>query len=415
VRGNHQYSIAFNLRIILVLGLLLLFFTPLSNVSGNDLAYESTISSTREYWPTDGWRYSTPQEQGMDNETLYEMMDLIEEEEYPIRSVLVIKNGYAVFEKYPTYYASEHTLTVLHSVTKSFTSTLIGIAVQQGLISVNDTVLSFFQEYEIANSSSLKDSMTIEDLLTMTSGIEWDEWSLPYEFGSGNPLMEMMASSDAVQYVLDRQMSHTPGEHWNYNGGASLLLSAIVQQASNQTTLSFAIECLFAPLGFGPAVWYEVAGGWRNAFGGLCLTTRDLAKLGFLYLNNGTWNGMQIISSYYVSNATHPIDIPNPLGSYFGYGWHWWTRSDLGIYFAYGRHGQKIMVSPEHDLVVAFTANIPDNGYDPEFVLFRDYILSAIVEKSNDTTLPTLGILTVSGIGVFAIVIFFGYRRTRVM
>jgi CubicO group peptidase (beta-lactamase class C family) len=379
----------------------------------------------RDYWPTDGWRYTTPEEQGLDNDTLNDMMDFIEEQEYPIHSVLVIKNGYAVFERYPhEYYPSTH-LTLLHSVTKSFTATLVGIALQQGFISrVNETVLSFFPEYTIDNPDSRKDTMTIKDLLTMTTGFDWGEWSIPYEDGYGNPLLEMMASSDAVQYVLDRPMLHTPGYYWDYNGGASVLLAALVQQASNQSTLSFANEYLFEPLGFGPSVWYEVAGGWRNAHGGLCLMTRDLAKLGYLYLNNGTWNETQIIPSNFVSNAILPIDLLNPLGANFGYGWHWWMRFDLGIYFAYGRHGQKIMVAPEHDLIVVFTANVPDDGYDPEFDLFRDYILQAIVENTDNhttsttntttaTTPPAFEILMISSIVIIAVpvVTVFYWRR----
>jgi len=299
----------------------------------------------------------------MDNDTLTEMMNLIEEQDYPIHSVLVIKNGYAVFEEYPhEYYPASH-LKLLHSVTKSFTSTLIGIAIEQGLLSgVNETVLSFFPEYVIANPDFRKDSMTIKDLLTMTAGFEWYEQGVPYEYGSGNSQMEMMESPDSVQYVLDRPMSYTPGEHWAYSAGASILLGAIVQQIANQTTEAFAEEFLFGPLGFGFSIWYEVSGGWCNAPSGLCLTTRDMAKLGFLYLNNGFWNGTQILPSDFVSNATKPIEVPNSFGSEFDYGWHWWIREDLGIYYAWGRYGQKIIVAPEYDLVVAFTAHVPDDG-----------------------------------------------------
>ena len=375
----------------------------------------SQESMVPDYWPTDGWRYSTPEEQWMDNDTLTEMLEVIEEEDYPIHSVLVIRNGYAVFEAYPHEYYTANHLKLLHSVSKSFTSTLIGIAIEQGLIyGVNDTVLSFFPEYDVANPDPLKDIMTIEDLLTMTAGLEWYEQGVPYEYGSGNSQMEMMASPDSVQYVLDRPMSHTPGEHWAYSAGASILLGAIVQQVANQTTEEFAEEFLFEPLGFGFSSWLTVSGGWCNAPSGLSLTTRDMAKLGFLYLNNGTWNGTQILPSTFVSNTTTPIAIENSFGSVYDYGWHWWIREDLGIYYAWGRHGQKIMVDPEHNLIVVFTAAIPDDGYDPEFMLFRDYILPSIADNSNDTTLPVIGILTVSLVGVVALVALFR-KRTKVL
>jgi CubicO group peptidase (beta-lactamase class C family) len=403
--------------IALVIVFILLFMTSACSQSvASDISdNESVVSQeTPPYWPTDGWRYSTPEEQGMDNDTLNAMMDLIEEEEYPIHSILVIRNGYAVYERYPHEYYPPGHLKLLHSVTKSFTSTLIGIAIEQGLLSgVNETVLSFFPEYDIANPDPRKDSMTIEDLLTMTSGIEWDERSLPYEYGSGNSQMEMMESPDSVQYVLDLPMSHTPGEHWVYSAGASILLGAIVQQVANQTAEEFAEEYLFEPLGYGFSSWLEVSGGWCNAPSGLYLTTRDIAKLGFLYLNNGTWNGTQILPSDYISNAIEPIEIRNDFGSEFDYGWHWWIRADLGIYYAWGRHGQKIMVAPEHDLVVAFTAHVPDEEYDPEFDLFRDYILQSIGVAA--TPFPILEISAVSGVGIVVIAAAVWYRRTKTL
>jgi CubicO group peptidase (beta-lactamase class C family) len=405
------------LAITLMLLILTFMFTSSSICSDSRYGISFTVSqegSKRDYWPTGGWRYSTPQEHGMSNDTLNEMMDTIEENDYPIYSVLVIKDGYAVFEEYPQEYYPASYLKLLHSVTKSFTSTLIGIAIEQDFISgVNETVLSFFPEYDIENPSSRKDSMTIEDLLTMTAGLDWPEWSFPYEFGSGNPLMEMMESPDSVQYVLDRPMSDDPGEHWAYNGGASVLLGAIVQQVSNQSTSSFAQEYLFEPLGFGPWVWDVLPGGWCNAHGGLRLATRDLAKLGFLYLNNGTWNDTQILSSDYVSNATEPIALANPLGADFGYGWHWWTRSDLGVYFAYGRHGQKIMVAPEYDLIVVFTANVPDDGYDPEFDLFRDYILRSLDITPSTIIHLILGGFVVFGIGAMVTIALIRYDRRK--
>ena len=363
-------------------------------------------------WPTDGWTYSSPEAQGMDNETLTNMMDFIAEREYPIHSVLVIRNGYAVFERYPhEYYTASH-LTLLHSVTKSFVGTLVGIAIQQGLLdSVDENVLDFFPEYGVANPDPMKDDMTIEDLLTMTPGLDWDEWSSPYESGTGNTLIEMMESPDSVQYVLDRPMSDTPGEHWVYNGGASVLLGAIVQQISNQSTYDFAREYLFGPLGIQYSTWYGLSGGWCNTMGGLRLMTRDMAKLGLLYLNNGTWNGTQILPSEYIAHATLPIGLSNPLGPGFDYGWHWWMRSDLGIYFAYGRYGQKIMVAPEYNLVVAFTAYVPDDGYDPEFNLFRDYILQSINGVAGFPTVLLAG-LSVAGVGALVIVALV-FRRMK--
>jgi len=375
------------LLIILFLCTTMSSFSTVSGQSGTDeVVPPSQKNAPRDYWPTEGWRSSTPQEHGMNNETLYDMVRLIDAQDYPVLSIVIVKDGYIVFEQYLSEYLTAQYHHLLHSVTKSFAGTLIGIALQQGLLSgVNETVLSFFPEYEIANPDPRKDRMTIEDLLTMTPGLDWDEWSTPYVDPDTNTLMGMMYSSDAVKFVLDRPMASEPGTTWTYCGGASVLLGAIIQQVSNSSTLEFAHEYLFDPLGIDYGTWYLLPGGWYNTQGGLKLTTLDTARLGFLYLNNGTWDGTQILPADFIARATSPIDIQNALGEPFGYGWHWWIRSDLGVYFAYGRYGQKIMVSPEHDLVVAFNAMVPDDGYDPEFDLFRDYILKSIEEGPDES------------------------------
>jgi len=315
----------------------------------------------------------------------------------------------------------------MHSVTKSFTSTLIGIALQQGLIeSVDEYVLDFFPKYTIANPDSRKSDITIEHLLTMRAGFEWDESSLPYTDPEVNDLGGMMASSDVVQFVLDLPMSYNPGEHWLYSGGVTTLLGAIIQQIPGYTTLSFAEEFLFDPLGFGYVTWYPYPGGWYNTQGGLRVNTRDMAKLGFLYLNNGTWNGSQIISPEYVANATFPYStnlyFPE---TYSGYGWQWWLAPDLETFMAAGRMGQKIIVSRELDLVVVFTARFGDLDYDSEFDLYSDYILPSILagpDSENNTTtnsespipidMMVVGV-SITGIVIIGVfVVFFRKKRT---
>lgn len=395
--------------LIVLLLITLTLFPPLADKQTSILEGKSTpITSndlSRDYWPTDGWRSRTPGEQGMSASVLNDMMDTIAEQEYPIDSILIIKNGYSVLEEYPGKYFYNTSLKILHSVSKSFVSILVGIALQQGLLdNVSQRVLDFFPEYEFANPDPRKDNITIEHLLTMTPGYDWDEWSAPYDDPENNTLVAMMYSSDAVQYVLDRPMVYEPGENWAYNGGASVLLGAIIQQIYGDSTRDVAEEHLFAPLGVDYFSLYILPGLWYNTMGGLCLTTSGMAKLGFLYLNNGTWDGTQIVPVDYVANSTIPIEHPNPLGSQFGYGWHWWLREDLGIYFAYGRYGQKIMVSPEHDMVVVFTANVGDTEYDPEFDLYRDYILRSISEGPDSDNPLRLPPEVIIGIAIGSIV-----------
>ncbi|MHA1576577.1 MAG: serine hydrolase domain-containing protein [Candidatus Thorarchaeota archaeon] len=384
--------------------------------------FTTSQNAIRDYWPTDGWRNSTPQEHGMNNQTLYDMLNLIDTQDYPIRSIFIVKDGYVVFEEYLSKYYPATRSHLLHSATKSFVSTLIGIALQQGLLGgVNETVLDFFSVYEIANPDPRKDRMTIEDLLTMTAGMDWDEWSTSYDDVENNTLQIMARAQDCIQFILDRPMVYEPGEHWTYNSGATNLLGAIIPAISDLSTLQFAREHLFDPLGISSSTWYMMNGGWYNAHGGLKLTTQDIAKLGYLYLNNGNWNGTQILSEEFVVNATTPTEHKPYDDENYGYGWQWWTRSDLGIYFAWGRHGQRILVSPEHDMVVAFNAMVPDGEYDPELDLFKDYILRSIEEGANYTgsdsiPLPVnviLVVVIITPIAVAVTYIFVLKRRIR--
>lgn len=392
------------LFVIILLSVAVPSSTPITEASTMNKVPTPSQDIVRDYWPTDGWRNSTPQEHGMNNDTLYDMIDLIEAEDYPIRSIFIVKDGYVVFEEYLNRLFPATRRHLLHSVTKSFVGTLIGIAMQQGLLAgVNETVLDFFPGYEIAYPDPRKDRMTIEDLLTMTAGMDWDEWSASYDDAEANTLRAMANAQDCIQYVLDRPMAYEPGEHWTYNSGGTDLLGAIISEVAISDTLRFARNYLFEPLGFSGWEWNMMNGGWYNSHGGLKLTTGDIAKLGYLYLNNGNWNGTQILSEEFVANATTPLDHKPYDDENYGYGWHWWTRADLGIYFAWGRHGQKIMVSPEHDMVVAFNAMVPDGEYDPELNLFNDYILKSIELGPNYT--GTDSILTPVNVIVAAVLI----------
>jgi hypothetical protein len=270
-------------------------------------------------------------------------------------------------------------------VSKSVVSILLGVAFQQGMLdNVSQRLLDFLPpEYEPLDPDPRWENITIEHLLTMTPGYEWDEWSTPYEYPGENPIMNMMYSSDAVQFILDQPMEYDPGEQWMYNGGASVLLGAIIQEVYDDQLYYVFRDQLFDRIGIDAYSLPSLPGGWYNVMGGFSLRSVDMARLGLLYLNNGTWNGTQIVPADFVTNSIKPIDHANPLGPNFGYGWHWWLRHDLGIYFAYGRHGQKIMISEEHNMVVVFTANVPDDGYDPEFDLYRNYILQAITDAND--------------------------------
>ncbi|MFX1534103.1 MAG: serine hydrolase domain-containing protein, partial [Promethearchaeota archaeon] len=370
------------------------------------------IDKTVDYWPTTGWLESVPEQQGMNSAKLKQMIDYINNLNFAIDSVVVVRHGYIVLEEYfnPSV-SNQDSLHFVYSVTKSFSSALIGIAIQKGFIdNVNQKVVDFFPNRMIANLDSRKQNMTLEHLLTMSTGLEWDEWTYSYD-DSRNDVRRMINSGDEVQFVLDRPMVNDPGKEWVYSTGASHLLSAIIEQTTEYNTLEFANEFLFGPLGITDVYWGQDSQGLYYGGFDLYLRARDMAKFGYLYLNNGTWDSEQIVSTDWIANST---DTAFPRGGSRGYGYQWWTYPQLGIYYASGLYAQSIFVVPNYNLVVVFTANIR-SGSNPEHDLLFDYIIPAVINNVDatpfefDILLPVLLIaLTIPVIAAVVMII-----RTR--
>jgi CubicO group peptidase (beta-lactamase class C family) len=293
----------------------------------------------------------------MDSVLLARAIDFIREKNLRVHSLLVIRNGYIVAEAYfyPFARGSKHDLA---SVTKSFTSTLVGIAVDKGYIkSVQQPVLDFFPGRTIANVDANKRAMTLEHLLTMTSGLQCI--NEPSEV----TLSQMMASPDWVQFMLDLPMSDEPGTRFVYNSGGSHLLSAIIRETTGMSASAFAQKHLFEPLGISDVVWpFDPQGVNNHGWGSLKLTPRDMAKLGYLYLNEGCWDGKQVVSPEWVAAATREhVFLHGTLQDGYGYQWWCWWVSPRGHgYSAVGRGGQRIFVLPYKDMVVAVTAGTGD-------------------------------------------------------
>ena len=319
-----------------------------------------------EIWPTAGWRSASPAEQGMDPQKLTQMTDKIQQDQLHLDSLLVIHNGYLVFEQYYGTYQQD-TRHELYSCTKSFVSTLVGIALDQGRIANTALpVLSFFTGRTFANLDPQKKAMTLEDLLTMRSGLDWVEGDPTYQ--------AMYRSRDWVQYVLDKPMVQAPGSEFLYCSGCTHVLSAVIQQTTGMNTLDFAKQNLFAPLGITNLRWDTDSAGTPIGGWGLQITPRDMAKLGYLYLRGGQWDGQQIVSTAWVENATRRHTTTD---GDLGYGLQWWTYPSLEGYTALGRYGQTIFVIPWADLVVVTTAPNLDN-HDEIFQLIKDYIVPAV-------------------------------------
>jgi len=339
----------------------------------------SGLGETSEYWPTEGWRTSTPEKQDMDSAKLDEVIEYIESMDkrgMPINSVLVVRHGHIVLEEYPQPDYDQDTAEDIRSTTKSFASALIGIAIEEGFIDgIEQKMVDLFPERTIENLDSPKESITLEHILTMKAGLEWNEWKYSYT-DDRNDYLKAIYSDDLVQYVLDLPMMEDPGVRWNYNGGTSDLLSALITEATGYDTLGFAQEFLFGPLGISDVSWSRDRHGMYYAGYGLHLTARDMAKFGYLYLHNGTWDGEQIVPADFVAESvkTHSF-----FSEFSGYGYQsWWTLPQSGVYYAAGLYGQRIYVVPDLDLVVVFTASITIADPEPRMrEMVFDYIMAA--------------------------------------
>ena len=390
----------------LIFLILCVSFAKVSAIT-NRAIYDMTSSNiSRDYWPTERWQNTTPEEQGMDSTTLQDMMNYIGSSHYQIDSVIVIRNSYIVLEEYPSAAYYESSPHLWYSVTKSFTSSLIGIAIDKGFIdNVSQKVLSFFPDRNITNWDDRKERITLEHLLTMRSGIFWDEWSSP--FTSPENGIYHLIFRDGTQYVLELNMTSEPGEEFHYNTGASHLLSAIIQQTTGLTALDFAREHLFDPLGISDVSWTSDAAGVTRGGFDLYIRPRDAAKFGYLFLNNGTWGGTQIVSHDWVNSSMSTF---TSLDAETGYGYQWWTNPSWNYYYAAGLYGQYIFVVPEEDLLVIFTSTVRQGEY-PHQRLLQEYILESIQESTSLGIDPVLiTSLVLIGAPVVVIILYWPYK-----
>ncbi len=321
------------------------------------------------YWPTAGWRSSTPEEQGMDSDLLSEMLGMIQEQNYAIDSLTVVRNGYMVVDVriHPFSATSKHNI---YSCTKSVVSALIGIAIDEGYIEgLQQSVLSFFPQRTIANRDVNKEAMSLEHLLTMTTGIRCQD-SYLYRWTGLNQMRE---SEDWVQFVLDLPMQDEPGAQFEYCNVASFLLSAIIQETTGKSAIEFAEEHLFGPLGISEVDWSSSPQGISIGYSELRMHPHDMAKIGYLYLNDGHWDGKQIVPSAWVRASASKF-VSATLED--GYGYQWWV-DDSGMFLALGYRGQFIFVIPEKEMVVVFTSSLEDSDFYVPQTLLNEFIIPA--------------------------------------
>jgi CubicO group peptidase (beta-lactamase class C family) len=312
----------------------------------------ATAQQPTQPWPTRGWATSSPEEQGMSSERLARLVEFGAVND--MDSVLVTRHGRIVLEAtYAPFRAGlKHHV---YSSTKSVVSTLVGMALGDGLLDSTDRrVVDFFPGRTIANLDDAKKAITVQHLLDMTSGLSWKEGLS----GGVETTIAMARSSNWQQFVLDQPMATAPGTRFYYNSGNSHLLSAILSKVTGRSALDYAREKLFGPLGIDDVQWQAdpqgvTVGGW-----GLHLQPRDMAKIGYLWLRGGLWEGKQILPEAWIEGVRKAdIDMRESWASDLRYGRQFWLMTRRDAFMAVGKHRQLIVVMPKLDIVAVVTGS----------------------------------------------------------
>ena len=302
-------------------------------------------------WPTKEWQTSSPEQQGMDSSALADLVKFGASNQ--MDSLLVTRHGKLVAEAYyaPFKAGIKHRI---NSATKAVISTLIAIALKDGLLdSLDRRVLEFFPDRKIDHLDDRKQAITIQHLLDMTSGLDWAE---PLDDTPPVSLFAMERSQDWQQFILDRPISREPGTDFNYDSGNAHLLSAIITKLTGGSARSYADAQLFGPLGITDVDWPQDPQGISTGGRGLYLQPRDMAKIGYLYLRNGVWGGRQILPPAWIDKVNHAsVDMHQVREPDLRYGNLFWALPDKKVYMAVGFHRQLIVVMPAIDVVAVVT------------------------------------------------------------
>lgn len=323
----------------------------------------------------DGWPIDTPENVGLDGARFCGIAARLKAADANVHSVVIVRHGKLVFEQYFSGYDNpwdkmdgryDFDATTLHdmrSISKSVTSLLLGVAIDRRLIaSADELVLKFLPDYAGAAAAGWE-RVTLRHLLTMSSGIAWDEnrpWADPR-----NDEYRLYDEPDPVRYVLSKPTVAPPDTVWAYNGGGAQLIATVIARTSKMPFEAFAREALLAPLGIAEWEWKASKNGAIAAYAGLRLRPRDAAKLGQLILNGGAWTGKRIVSQDWITQSIKPrFQAGGYFGGLFFYGYQWWmgrTLSgdrDVPWIAAMGRGGQRVFIVPSADLVVMTTSGL---------------------------------------------------------
>jgi CubicO group peptidase (beta-lactamase class C family) len=351
----------------------------------------------------DGWPIAKPEDAGLDGARLCGIAARLKATEANVHGVVVVRRGKLVFEQYfagndspwgsngseGQYEFSAASKHDMRSVSKSVTSLLVGIALDRKLIaSVDEPVIKFFPEYAELNTAGW-DKITVRHLLTMSSGLQWNE-NLPWN--PKNDEWHLANDADPLRYVLQRPVAVPPDAVWNYNGGGTELLGRIIEKVSGKPFDTFAREALFEPLGITDWEWMSWKNGKVAPAAGLRLRPRDAAKIGQLVLNKGAWDGRQIVSAGWLADSLKPrFQAIGYFGGLFFYGYQWWMGRtlagdrELTWTAAIGLGGQRLFIVPDLDLVVMVTSGLyasPRQGHAALDVLYS-FVVPAVRDAAS--------------------------------
>jgi len=354
----------------------------------------------------DGFEVGSLEEVNIDSALLKKAVDKINCGKYDeVHSMLIFKDNKLVFEEYfpghrykwdaPNHHGEwiswdKSTLHGVKSVTKSITSICIGIAIDKGFIkSVHQSIFDYLPDHQHLKMGD-KEKISIEHLLTMTSGLEWNEWGAPLSSASNDIVGIWYQDKDPITFILEKPLINNPGTTFTYSGGNTAILGEIIRNATNMELDKFSEEYLFKPLEIDSSNWpLRYNNGVIEAGGGLEITPRDMVKIGVTYLNNGIFNDKQIISKQWIEKSTTlysnntNINIPGHASGSHDYSYSWWLKSytksgeEINMYHAVGWGGQEIIILPELNTVVVFTGG----NYIPNvkvIEILEEYILPAI-------------------------------------
>ncbi|WP_128896071.1 serine hydrolase domain-containing protein [Longirhabdus pacifica] len=331
------------------------------------------------YWPTEEWRTTTPESVGADSNDLADMFELIKKNNLPMDGLIVVKDGYIIAEKYGNNYTIDDFHEV-HSITKTVTSAILGTVMRDGIIkSTEEYVFDYLDESPLTSMKEEKSNLTIKHFLTMTSGIDFPEVTME-DFYNSKIWEQFVYDKQPPYYYLNRRLRED-APAWNYSSGDTHIVSTVIQKALGEPIDEYAQKYVFDPIGIQEVKWEKDVSG--VSFGGFSMSMipRDIARMGYLYLQDGVWDGEQIFAEGWVDESTQPYEEVNLLED-GQYGYSIWLKNIAGYdtFMAIGYAQQYMVVVPDLELIVVQTSNNMDL-----LPLLEKYIIPSI---QSDEPLP---------------------------